>query len=184
MAWLERSLLASAVLMAALPAAATSYCCSDENGWRICGDVVVKAYEGPLTAEQRALREAEQARLKATQRLADEERRRDQALRASYGSIKDIDAKRDRMLAEAQASLLAAQQRYDEAVARRKHLEEEMEFYAKKAPPASLVAQIRDNRAELDSFESGLAARKQEMDAIRARFEEEKQRYIKLTGRK
>jgi hypothetical protein len=188
--------------MAALPAAATSYCCSDENGRRICGDVlpaqclkrayqeinhqgkVVKAYEGPLTAEQRALREAEQARLKATQRLADEERRRDQALRASYGSIKDIDAKRDRMLAEAQASLLAAQQRYDEAVARRKHLEEEMEFYAKKAPPASLVAQIRDNRAELDSFESGLAARKQEMDAIRARFEEEKQRYIKLTGRK
>lgn len=197
-----RRILPVVAALVVLPAAATTYCCNDESGRRVCGDVlpatclkrayqeingqgkVIKEYEGPLTAEQRAQRDAEQARAKAAQRLADEERRRDQALRASYGSIKDIDAKRDRMIEEAEASLLAAQRRYDEALERKKHLEEEMEFYRKKSPPASLVAQIRDNRAELDSFQSGLAARKQEMDAIRARFEEEKQRYIRLTGRK
>jgi hypothetical protein len=191
-----------ALAAAATPVGARSYCCTDEGGRRVCGDVlpqqcmrrayqeinaqgtVAKEFEAPMSAEQRALREAELARKREADRAADEERRRNQALRASYASVKDIDAKRDRMLAEAEASLKEAQERYDDALARKKHLEGELEFYQKKPAPASLLAQFRENRDELEAHEAGLEARKREIEAIRLRFEDEKKRYLALTGRK
>lgn len=201
MAW-SRLLLLLALAANAAPVAAKSYCCNDEGGRRVCGDVlpqqclrrayqeisaqgtVAREFEGPMSAEQRAQREAELAKKREAERAADEERRRNQALRASYASVKDIDTKRDRLLAEAEASLKAAQQRYDEALERKRHLEEELEFYQKKPAPASLLAQFRENRDEMEAHQAGLEARKQEIEAIRLRFEDEKKRYLALTGRK
>lgn len=190
-------------LMATLatPASANTYCCTDENGRRVCGDIlpsqcmrrayqelnyqgkVTKEVEGPLTPEQKAEREAEKARLKAAQRVADEERRRNQALRASYSSVKDIDAKRDRMLGEAEASLKAAQERYQTALERRQKLGQELEFYQKTPVPAALKRQIKDSEDDVVASQATIANRRQDMDAIRVRFEEERRQYIKLTGR-
>lgn len=200
MAW-PRLLAAAIAASAALPAGAVTYCCTDDGGRRICGDVVplqcrlrayeefnaqgmlTKRHEGPMTAEQRTQREAETARRKAEEQRVAEEQRRDRALRSSYTSTADIDAKRDRMLEDAGAGLKLAQERLDAALARQKKLQDEAEFYQKKPMPDSLKAGIRENEADLAAQKAAIAERKGDLEAIRARFEEEKKRYLSLGGR-
>lgn len=192
---------AGTMLATALPAAARTFCCNDDAGRRICGDilpaqcqkrayqefnsqgVLERQYEAPMTVEQRARHEAEQARRRAADRQVDEQRRRDRALRASYASAKDIDAKRDRMLAEANDALKLAETRHQEAAARKQRLDTEAEFYVKKPMPAKLAADIRENKEELVAFQAAIDDRKQDAAAIEARFAEEKERYLRLGGR-
>lgn len=189
-------LLVLAVLAA--PAWAKTYCCKDEDGRRVCGDTVppqcrTKAYqelnaqgvarqvEAPLTTEQRAQRDAELARKKEEERLAAEEARRGRALLASYPSEKDIDAKRDRMLAEVEKGREEVQARRNEALKRKAKLDAEAEFYLKKPMPDDLKSRIRENQLELSTQQTALEAKKQEMESIRARFEDDKRRYLNLT---
>jgi hypothetical protein len=185
----------------ALPAAARTFCCTDDAGRRICGDILPvqcqrrayqefnsqgmleKQYEAPMTAEQRVQREADQASRRAAERQADEGRRRDRALRASYASARDIDAKRDRLLAEANDALKLAESRRAEALARKQRLDSEAEFFVKKPMPAKLEAERRENQDELAALQATIDERKQDIGAIEARFAEEKQRYLRLGGK-
>lgn len=176
-----------------------TYCCSDEQGRQICSDVLpqscwnrayreidsrgltVRRVEAPLTPEQLAQREAE-ARLKREQeRLAREERKRNQALLDAYSNERDIDLVRDRALADIQKSLNRAGERYAEAAKRQKELSEEMEFYRRKPAPKELLDSIRDNESELRANASVLEAKQKEMAATRAKFDEDKRRYVELT---
>lgn len=190
------------LVLASLPAAATSYCCTDDNGRRVCGDVVpnqclrrayqeinsqgavIKEIEAPLTPEQRARREAELLKKREAERAAEEKVRREKALLASYGSVKDIDAKRDRVLADSEALRKLTQQRYDETLGRKKELEKELEFYKKKPVPEKLKNQIRENQLELDERRKDLANKMKEVETITAYFEEEKQRYLAIVNRR
>jgi len=181
-----------------LPASATTFCCVGSDGRRICGDVMpaqcltrafqeygsqgtlVKQHEAPLTPEQRAVREAETARKRAEERRIADEERRDRALLASYASVKDIELKRDRTIAEAESQLRTVQDRYDKAVARRGELAKETEFYTKKPVPESLKTQIRDNEADVAGFQATIEARKKDVADIAARFDEEQRHYLHL----
>lgn len=195
----DRIVLA-AMLVGALSApalAGRTYCCNDESGRRVCGDVLPAAChnrahqirEGnrteqvatPLTQEQMAQREAEQARKKEEERRAAEERRANQALLSSYASEKDFDSKRDRAIDEARKSLDQASARFDEATRRRMKLSNEAEFYRKKPMPEALKSLIRENETELSAQQAALNARKQDIENIRATFEVEKNRYLELT---
>lgn len=185
----------------AMPAFGRSYCCTGDSGQRICGDVLppqclhrayqeynsqgilAKEFEAPLTADQRAQRNAELARRKAEERRAADEQRRDRALLASYSNANDIDTKRDRLLAEANAGLKQAQERHAAAIARRQSLMTEAEFYQKKPMPPALKAQIRDNQAELTALEASTEEKKRDIEALTARFAEEKERYLRLGGK-
>jgi hypothetical protein len=183
---------------AAYPAAAKTFCCNDDSGHRLCGDilpaqcakrayqeynsmgVIYRLHEAPLTAEQRAQRELELARKKAAQREADEEDRRDRALQASYPSVRDLDAKRERTLLEANNSLAVAQKSLDAALARKGELVREAEFYTKRPMPGELKANIRDNAAELNNLQATVDDKKKEIAAIQTRFDDEKKRYLNL----
>jgi hypothetical protein len=199
MAWLR--LLAFAVASTALPVGAVTYCCTDDNGRRVCSDSVpvqcrtrayqefssqgipVKTYEAPLTTEQRARRDAETARRKAEDEKAADQQRRDRSLMASYASTADIDAKRDRMLVVARASLKLAQEGHQAAQARGKSLHDATLVSQGKPMPEALKANIRDNEAALAAQEAAVAAREKDIEDIEARFEDEKKRYIALGGR-
>lgn len=206
LAALSALLLATSALAAPpKPAASSSsqassrfFCCDDESGHRICGDTLppqcqqksyreigrsgaIKDVGPPMTSEQKAQRQAEAVRQKELAAQMAEQRRRDQALLASYGSEKDIDTKRDKIAAEAEKSLKQAQAQYDEVLKRKEHLAQEMEFYLKKPVPAQLKSQVRDNEAELAAQQKVLETRKQEIESVRSRFEEEKRRYLELT---
>jgi hypothetical protein len=179
----------------------TSYCCNDEQGRQVCSDILpqicwgkayrevdnrgltVRRIDAPLTPEQRAARDAEARRKREQQRLAAEERRRNQALLDAYSSEKDIDAVRDRTLNEIEKSLQRASDRHAEALARHKELIQELQFYARKAPPKSLLESLEENESELRAHASVMESKQKELDAVRAKFEDEKRRYVELIRR-
>lgn len=197
-----RAALAALPLLAAATAGqaagpATIYCC-EVDGKRLCGDQLpaqcysrahseisgggsVRRVGPPLTPEQKAELAAEQQRKKKEEEQAAEQRRRDAALVASYGSEKDIDAKRDKVVAEAQKTLKQAEDRHAEAAKRKQQLDDEAEFYRKTPMPEQLKAQLKQNQVELAGQQAAVDARKKDIEDIRARFEEEKRRYIALT---
>ena len=181
--------------LAALPALAKITCC-DVDGKRTCGDPappqcldraktefnkgVAKGVEAPLTAEQRAAQEAELARKKEEEKKAAEQERRDRALVASYSSEKEIDAARERALADVAKNGEQARNRLDAALKKQAKLNQEREFYQKKPMPQQLSGQVKDNEAEIASQKKALEQQDADIAAIKARYEADKERYRKL----
>ncbi|MBU1644717.1 MAG: hypothetical protein KJ787_00085 [Gammaproteobacteria bacterium] len=178
--------------------ARSSYCCNDANGKLVCGDIlpnacykrayrvldergrVVREVEAPLTPEQRQLREAEEAAKREAEKRAAEEKRRNQALLATYPNEKDIDLARDRALAEFEKASADTQKRYDAALKQKKKLDAEKEFYVKKPMPANLKKQVAENENDIKATREALDSRKHEADSLRAKYDEEKARYMAL----
>ena len=181
----------------ALPAAAAkSYCCVDESGRQTCGDqlppqcygrayrelsergTTLRQVEAPLSSGQRELREAQEKRSRDEERLAKEEKRKNQALLDTYSSEKDIDFMRERMLTDVDNARKHAEERYQEAVKRKQRLD----GAAKVQPlPQELANEIKRNELELSAQQAEMEAKLTEMDAIRAKFAAEKKRYLELT---
>ena len=197
----RNSTLLSLLLMTALvpsAAAAKSYCCSDERGRQVCGDslprecygrayrevsergTTLRQVEAPMTADQQAKRDAELAIKKKQEQAALEEKRKNQALLNTYSSEKDVDLARARALADLENRSKEVQSKYNEAVKRKQKLEGEREFYQKKPMPPELTEQIRASEAEIKAQQKAIEAKKQEMEQIRVRFDEEKKRYLEL----
>ncbi|OHC62954.1 MAG: hypothetical protein A2045_15715 [Rhodocyclales bacterium GWA2_65_20] len=181
----------------ALPAAAKTYCCTDKSGHKICADTLpeqceeraykefgdkgkVRNVDAPLTAEQKAQRAAAEARKKEEERIAGEQRRKDLALLNTYGSEKDIDFLRDRAVADMEATGKQAQDKYAAALKRKQQLAKELEFYAKKPIPDSLKSQIKENEIEIQAQKKALDDKNKDIEAVRAKFEEDRMRYRAL----
>ncbi len=195
----RHSLLLAALAGFTLPVCAVTFCCNDDSGRRLCGDilpaqcakrvhqeynslgVMIRQHDAPLTAEQRAQQRAELLRKKEAERLAAEEDRRNRALLASYPSVADIDAKRERNIEEAGKGLHELQLRMAAAQQRKEELAREAEFFQKRPMPADLKTGIRDNTAELAGLQADVAIKKKEIAEIQARFDEEKKRYLSLS---
>ncbi|MCF8149442.1 MAG: hypothetical protein K9K30_14725 [Burkholderiaceae bacterium] len=191
----------SAVLALSASAQTRIYCCDAADGRKVCGDYlptecqnraheerdnrgfVSKLVEAPLTPEQEARRDAEMAKKEEMAKKVAEERRRTLALLSTYSSEKDINTARDRALAELNTHKEQAQQRLDEANKKKAKLEGDKEFYKGKPLPNSVTADIRDNEKEIKAQQATVAAKLQEMEEVRARFADEKKRYLELTGK-
>lgn len=183
----------------ALPAAARITCC-EVDGKRTCGDPappqcvtraktvfskggVAKEVEAPLTADQVAARDAEVARKKEEEKKAAEQTRKDRALLDSYTNEKEIDAARDRAIADIDKNAEQAKNRLETAQAKQKKLEQEKEFYQKRPMPAQLKRQIEDNEAEIVAQQKALTQKDADIAATRERYALDKQRYLQLSGR-
>ena len=195
--WRRVALAALLLALAGRAGAATIFCC-DVDGKRLCGDKMppecssrahreltaggsVRQVEAPPTPEQKAERAAEAERKQAADKQAAEQRRRDSALVNSYASEQDIDDKRNKAVHDASAFLQQAEDRYAEMLKAKQQLDNDAEFYQKKPMPEKLKSQIKLNQAELAAQQAVVEARKQDIEAIRVRFDSEKKRYIELT---
>ncbi|NMG34680.1 hypothetical protein GRF61_09515 [Azoarcus sp. TTM-91] len=194
-----------AVLLAAPLAASaqsgggkTIYCC-DIGAQPICGDVLPAACYGrayremspqgvirrqvaaPLTADEISRRNEEtRARAEAEARLA-RQRRLDQALLDTYQSVADVESRRDRALADLDKTLASLRLREAELVERRNRIAKEAEPYQGKAVPRELADDLDNANGELSAHRSVIDAKQRERESIRARFEEDRRRYIDLT---
>ena len=196
-------LIAAIVFALALtPAQAKTYKCKDSRGNTYYTDrpppeclgkemeelskrgTVVKKYEGMLTPEQQARREAEERRKKEEQERALEEKRRNQALLNTYSSEKDIEDGRQRALKQVEQATKAIEQRIAQAQKRTKKLESEKEFYVKKPLPQKLKDDIRNNEVDLKVQHEALTAKQKERDEVNAKYDEDRRRYLELTGAK
>jgi len=145
---------------------------------------VVKKREAALTPEQLAAREAEEKRKKEEELAAKEESRKNQALLNTYASEKDIEDGRQRALKQAELAAKEIEKRIAEAQKRTQALAAEKEFYLKKPMPKKLQDDIKNNEIEAKVQQDALAAKQKELGEINAKYDEDKRRYLQLTGAK
>ncbi len=201
---LQIAILATIVALAAEPASAQQgvYKCKDSKGKTYYTQTppaeclgkemdelskqgrVVKKREAALTPEQIAAREAEEKRKKEEEERAKEEKRKNQALLNTYSSEKDIEDGRQRALRQAAEATKEIEKRIEEAQKRAQKLAAEKEFYAKKPMPKKLQDDIKNNEIDLKGQQDAMAAKKKELGDINAKYDEDKRRYLELTGAK
>lgn len=182
-------------------AAGTFFCCVEENGKQVCGDILPQAcygrayrevgisgrtiqnIEAPLTAEQRAQRAAEDKRRQEQEDIAREQKRKDRALLDTYATEKDLDTLRKRAELDINTAIAAAEEKIAEAHLLRKKFEDEAEFYKKKQLPAEVAKGLRDADFAIKSQISVIASKKKDLEVIRLKFDEDQRRFIELTRR-
>ena len=200
-------LLSALVLLgsAAAPTLAANnenICCNDETGQLTCGDVLppqcngraLKIYnrQGILIREVSAREDipAKDPVMEPTQRDLDEINRRriqdrkDRALLETYSSVADI----DRMQARSEEGVSLAIRNASDLIAaarkRKSALDTEAEFYAKSKIPADLARQIHNEESTIKAQNSLLAAKQKELEQIRAKYGEDRRRYLQLMREK
>ena len=166
-------------------------CWKDKSGKVVgCGDTVPPEYQAGATKEldsrgvtrkttdsadvvaKRKQQDEEAAKQKAEeQKRVAEQKRQDSALLNTFSNEKEIDAKRDRELADLevqitqlQGALNAATYRYNDAKSR--NAKEDMARAA----------------AEQDKLEKSIAAKKKDKEEIRQKYAAQKKRFVELKG--
>ena len=179
-------LLLAALALAPLAAQAQSYRCVGKDGKKYYGQsippqclgvaveqigpsgTVIKRIDPQASADERAKKESEEKDRKKQAAVDKEQGRRDQALLATYASVKDVEDTRRRALEDNQRVMKDLE---GKVVAIKQRLA------AKKEDPKVV-------NMELGVHENMLEAKKKEVSAINARYDEEKRRYIELTAQK
>ncbi|TSA12381.1 MAG: DUF4124 domain-containing protein [Betaproteobacteria bacterium] len=198
---LQFLIFASLLAVAASPASAL-YKCKDSKGKTYYTDrppaecagkemdvlstqgTVVKKREAALTPEQQAARDAEEKRKKEEEALAKEEKRKNQALLNTYANVKDIEDGRQRALKQSEDAAKEIEKRIALAQKHAMALAAEKEFYVKKPMPKKLQDDVRNNEIDLKTQQDALQAKKKELGEINAKYDEDKQRYLEITGAK
>jgi hypothetical protein len=176
------------------------YCCDDDVGRKVCGDFlpkpcvsrayeerdekgfVVQRKEAPLTPDQLARREAEQAKKAEEEKKKLEERRRNLALLSTYATEKDIDTARDRAITDAEKQVSQAEKQLADAVKNQQKAEKEKEFYKNKALPLQVKNMLRDSDSDVKAKQDAVTARKNDVTKVGIKYEDEKKKFRELKG--
>jgi hypothetical protein len=197
--------LAAFTLLLGLSSAATAagqfFCCNDANGKQVCGDIlphecIGRAYrelgssgltlrhvEAPQTPEQRAQRAADEEKRKIEEDKRKEQQRKDQALLNTYGNEQDISLMRERAEADIHKSIKTSEIKIVEIRTLRKKFENEAEFYKKKTIPPDIQKGLRNADYEIKAQESIIESKKQELEVIKKKYDEDLRRYMELSRR-
>lgn len=145
---------------------------------------VVKETPPALTPEQIRARQEAEARDREAKRKAEEERRRDKALLASYTTLEELDLAERRNLEAMDVQIKSYELRIKSVEGRLAGLKrQEAGFAARKRPvPADLTEDIRRAEEEIQRLNAQVAQAHQEKEAIRARFAVDRKRYRELKG--
>jgi len=151
--------------------------------------VVIRKIDPTPTPEQvKALRE-ERERKKEADRAAAEQKRKDEALLASFSAEKEFDVARDRNIEPLVARIKGNEERLKEVAKRIKDLGDEMEFYKagksgksgkSREPPPVLVEVMARVRTEKATLEKANVGYQNEIEEIKAKFEVDKKRWLSL----
>ena len=187
-------------------AAGRIICWKDDTGKVIgCGDRVPPEYresatkeldsrgitrKTTVTPEEAARRRAEEAQRAQEQaeerRRLDEEQRQDRALLATYANEREIDDRRDRELEQVQARIRQLDVSLKNVSERRADIEKRLDVarndkYLKAGVP-ELENDLEKAGAEQNRLVQRIAAQEKIKNSIRARFDEQKQRFRSLKG--
>ncbi|MEJ2174735.1 MAG: hypothetical protein P8Y76_07450 [bacterium] len=189
--------------LAALPSLveAQSYRCTGSDGKRYYGQtiprpciglvveqlneqgMVVRRIEPRRTVDDREAKAAEEKKQREEELARREERRRNRALLATYTSVEDIERARARALEGNGRALNDVDQRIADIKARQEKLAEEMASYKDKdkPAPAELTQDIENTEFDLAAQQGLRQAKLKEAEAINAKYDEDRERYIELT---
>ena len=77
----------------------------------------------------------------------------------------------------------AAALKIEEASRQRKKFENEVEFYKNKPLPPDVARGLRETEHEIKTQEDLLTMKRAEFDAIKAKYDGDRKRYLELTGK-
>ncbi|HUL64537.1 MAG TPA: hypothetical protein VLW55_07955 [Burkholderiaceae bacterium] len=143
---------------------------------------VRRTIEPPLTAEQRAERDAEAKRQIEEAERRRGQMRRDLSLLETYGSESEIEATRNRALGDRQVLIERAVKRMDELKRERKKLDDETEFYEKHDLPEKLKRALAANNEMVSSQQKAIAETKADMARVNERYDAESRRFRELVS--
>lgn len=199
-----KGVLIAAALMLAPPAAdAQSYRCVSKDGKRYYGStiprecigqsvellnkqgMVVKRFDPEGTEKERAAKQADDSKKREELAAQQEVARRNRALLATYTSPQDIEEARKRALADHHKSVQDVEARIADIRKRQSGYQKELELHKGKGePPSRLTDDMRNAEVDLRYQEQLLEVKRKEVEQINARYDEDKQRYLALTGRR
>jgi hypothetical protein len=149
--------------------------------------MVVRRIDPEGEQKEREAKAAAAAKLQEEENANREESRRNRALLATYTSERDIEDARTRALEDNRNAIQQVETRIDALKKRRAGYDKELEFYQDKKgntkPPAKLLEDIDSVDGDLKVQQGLLSAKKKEVDAINAKYDQDKQRFIQLTRR-
>ena len=193
---------AATLILAPLHAEAQSYRCVGKDGKKYYGSViprqcvglpveqlgpsgaVIQRIDPEAEAKERRQKEAAEAKKREGEIAAKETARRNSALLATYTSAKDVEEARARALAGNQKAILQIESRMETTRKRQAAYAKELEAYKGKEKPAKLAEDMRIAEQQLQEQQAALAAKQKELEAINARFDEDKKRYLEITGKR
>ena len=145
--------------------------------------VTVKRVEGELTPEQQRVRKEEDARRREAEDARAAQRKRDATLLASFSSEKEIEARRERDLAQVEVMLSGLQGELNQLRANEADVRRRIDAAAKsgKPVPTSLRDDYLKATADVASMEKAIAERRAEQITIRTRYDEMRNRYLELS---
>lgn len=137
-----------------------------------------------LTPEEQRAKEAEDAQKAVAQKAAIEAKRRDTALLSSFSNENEIDLARERSLQQVDARInsVATLLKSAEASLAGHHKEQDGLLKQGRKIPKSLQEDIEEADARLAKLQKDQELNLQELAAVKARFEADKQRYRELKG--
>ena len=195
-----RVVLAFSLLALPFAAEAVSYRCVGKDGKKYYGQSLPRECLGqpaevldtagrvikridPLASEaERTAKEKEEAERKKREAVAKEEGRRNRALLATYTSAQDVESARARALRDNEGAVKEIEARIAALKKTQAELQKQAAAEDKKAPSPKLESDIKTNEFDLKTQSDALANKKKEVEAINARFDEDKKRYLELTG--
>ena len=195
---LRRAVALLAFALAAAPASATLYVCTDAKGKTITADrpppecaslpvrelrpdgSVRRVIEPPLTEEQRKSRADQARREYQEQETKRSQARRDIALMETYASEQEIEAARQTALGGRQMMIDRSKQRLASFATERARLENEAEFYANRKLPDKLERAIEANKSLVQAEQRLISEMQVDMARINKRFDAELQRFREL----
>lgn len=165
----------------------------DENGVTHYSDGIPAQYSGRDNAEinpqgivirrnKTTQPTAENREEEALNQKALEQRRRDRSLLASYTTAQEIDLARERNLQLDEIALQGLKQRRETAINRLSVNRKSFDSYTKsnKPAPADLAQSLSNSQAQVARIDQEIARRVASMEATRARFNRDKQRFLQL----
>jgi hypothetical protein len=192
-----------------VPAAGAAFKCVDEKGVTHIGDtppaacanvtiheikpsgtVIRKIEPTPSPEHVRAL-QAEQERKREADKLAAVQKRKDEALLATFSSEREFDVVLERTVSPIRARMKSSAERIKAIEERQQKIDDELEFYkagkskaakagkADAAPP-SLVAEQERLWHEKQTLAGGIAAQEKEIEQLQARFDTDKKRWVRI----
>jgi hypothetical protein len=192
-----------ALLLAPLAAEAQSYRCVGKDGKRYYGSAVpaqcyglpveqlsvhgtvIQRIDPQANEKERQAKEAAEAKKRDQDVAQRETARRNSALLATYTSEKDIDDARVRALAENTKAVRDAEVRIQAIRQRQAGYEKELELSKQKGEaPARLHEDLQSAENDLKANQQLLESKKRETDSINARYDDDKKRYVQITGRR
>jgi len=197
-----RLVLFLAVLLPAGAGAAAGgsfYCCESKDGRRVCGNPLPQACQGqayrvlaadgtvlkqvaaPMSDEERARVEREERRKALEEERHRAQRLQDRALMDTYSNVEDIDTRERHAVDEFQRDLDKAKRRMEELQAEAARLGEESKLYPPNELPQDLRQAINDNIAEQSAQQTVIEAKQKGIEAVKARFQRDRERYKLLT---